>query len=58
MKENNYGRIINMDSIFHAPMRRYGREGELNAEAIFSASEEASYVTGILLSIDGGYTCI
>ena len=40
------------------PMQRYGREGELNAGAIFLASNEASYVTGAILPIDGGYTCI
>ena len=42
----------------HVPMKRYGREGELNAGAIFLASEEASYVTGVILPIDGGYTCV
>ena len=40
------------------PMKRYGREGELNAGAIFLASDEASYVTGAILPIDGGYTCV
>ena len=40
------------------PMQRYGKEGELNAGAIFLASEEASYVTGVILPIDGGYTCV
>ena len=40
------------------PMGRYGREGELNAGAIFLASDEASYVTGVILPIDGGYTCV
>ena len=40
------------------PMQRYGVEGELNAGAIFLASKEASYVTGVILPIDGGYTCI
>lgn len=42
----------------HVPMKRYGKEGELNAGAIFLASEEASYVTGVILPIDGGYTCV
>ena len=42
----------------HVPMARYGKEGELNAGAIFLASDEASYVTGVILPIDGGYTCI
>ena len=42
----------------HVPMQRYGNEGELNAGAIFLASKEASYVTGVILPIDGGYTCV
>ena len=42
----------------HVPMKRYGKEGELNAGVIFLASDEASYVTGIILPIDGGYTCV
>ena len=42
----------------HVPMKRYGKEGELNAGAIFLASDEASYVTGVILPIDGGYTCV
>lgn len=40
------------------PLGRYGNEGELNAGAIFLASNEASYVTDVILPIDGGYTCI
>ncbi len=40
------------------PIGRYGHEGELNAGAIFLASDEASYVTGLILPIDGGYTCV
>lgn len=40
------------------PLGRYGVSGELNASAIFLGSEEASYVTGVILPVDGGYTCI
>lgn len=40
------------------PMQRYGESGELNAGVIFLASCEASYVTGVILPIDGGYTCV
>lgn len=40
------------------PLGRYGRDGELNAAAIFLASDEASYVTGIQIPVDGGYTAI
>ncbi len=42
----------------HVPMKRYGKEGELNAGVIFLASDEASYVNGAILPIDGGYTCV
>lgn len=38
------------------PANRPGKEGELNAGAIFLGSEEASYVTGIALPIDGGWS--
>ena len=40
------------------PLGRYGKEGELNAAAIFLGSTEASYVTGAILPVDGGYTCV
>lgn len=42
----------------HVPMRRYGKPGELDAAAVFLASEEASYVTGLIMPVDGGYTAI
>ena len=40
------------------PMKRYGNQGELNPAAIFLGSEEASYVTGQIIAVDGGYTCV
>ena len=42
----------------HVPMQRYGEEGELDAALLFLASREASYVTGVILPVDGGYTAI
>ncbi len=42
----------------HVPMERYGKPGELDAAAVFLASSEASYVTGAILPVDGGYTAI
>lgn len=40
------------------PMARYGNEGELNPAAIFLGAEESSYVTGQIVAVDGGYTCV
>jgi len=40
------------------PLRRGGRDGELNAAAVYLASDEASYTTGTTTVVDGGYTCI
>lgn len=42
----------------HVPMQRYGKPGELDAAAVFLASEESSYVTGLIMPVDGGYTAI
>ncbi|MBQ2660766.1 SDR family oxidoreductase [Candidatus Saccharibacteria bacterium] len=42
----------------HVPMQRYGKAGELDAAVVFLASEEARYVTGAILPVDGGYTAI
>lgn len=42
----------------HVPMQRYGKPGELDAAAVFLASDEARYVTGAILPVDGGYTCV
>ena len=42
----------------HVPMQRYGKPGELDAAAVFLASEESSYVTGAILPVDGGYTAV
>lgn len=45
-------------AINHVPMKRYGKEGELNPLAIFLASPSNSYMTGAIIPIDGGYTCV
>ncbi len=40
------------------PAERYGREGELDTAVLFLASPASTYVTGIMVPVDGGYTCM
>lgn len=40
------------------PEERYGKEGELDTAALFLASPASSYVTGVNLPVDGGYTAM
>ena len=40
------------------PLSRYGNEGELDTAAIFLSSPASSYVTGVILPVDGGYTAM
>jgi gluconate 5-dehydrogenase len=40
------------------PEERYGNEGELDTAAIFLASKASSYVNGVNLPVDGGYTAM
>ena len=43
--------------ITHTPMGRVGRPDELIGPVLFLTSDAASYVTGALLPVDGGYLC-
>ena len=37
------------------PMRRFGHPDEQAAAIAFMASDEASYITGAILPVDGGW---
>ena len=40
------------------PMARIGQEGELKGAVVFLASPAASYITGQILAVDGGYSAV
>ena len=40
------------------PEECYGNEGELDTAVVFLSSPASSYVTGVNLPVDGGYTCM
>lgn len=42
----------------HVPLRRVGQPSELAGPVVFLASNAASYVTGAILPVDGGYLTI
>jgi NAD(P)-dependent dehydrogenase (short-subunit alcohol dehydrogenase family) len=41
----------------HIPMKRPGTPEDIAYGALYLASDAASYVTGSILVIDGGWTC-
>jgi NAD(P)-dependent dehydrogenase (short-subunit alcohol dehydrogenase family) len=41
--------------LLRTPMRRFGKVDELGGAAVFLASDAASFVTGHLLAVDGGF---
>ena len=57
------GDILNTDEFSNyikasVPVGRYGNEGELDSTVVYLASESSSYITGTIIPVDGGYTCI
>jgi NAD(P)-dependent dehydrogenase (short-subunit alcohol dehydrogenase family) len=49
------GTARGQELLMRTPMRRFGRVEELAGAAVFLSSEAASFVTGTLLTVDGGF---
>jgi NAD(P)-dependent dehydrogenase (short-subunit alcohol dehydrogenase family) len=50
--------VVDTQIISMTPMARLGGEEDLMGPAIFLVSDAASYVTGQILSVDGGMTAV
>jgi 3-oxoacyl-[acyl-carrier protein] reductase len=39
----------------HIPLKRFGQAGEIAKMVVFLASDDAAYITGQVLHVDGGF---
>ena len=55
---NNDGSLTNRgnDIIRNTPMKRFGTPDELNGAIHFLCSDDSSFITGVVLPIDGGFS--
>jgi len=57
-RDTEEGRRYTAETVRHIPMGRPAEPAEMVGAAVYLASEEASYVTGTTLVVDGGYLAI
>jgi 3-oxoacyl-[acyl-carrier protein] reductase len=56
LKELIENKALSSSAISEIPLRRFGTPEEFAAAVAFLASERASYITGVSLAVDGGWT--
>jgi NAD(P)-dependent dehydrogenase (short-subunit alcohol dehydrogenase family) len=49
------GTLRGQELLMRTPMKRFGKLEELVGAAVFLASDAASFVTGAILPVDGGF---
>jgi NAD(P)-dependent dehydrogenase (short-subunit alcohol dehydrogenase family) len=49
---------VSKDIVAKVPMKRFGQPEEVAATVAFLASQDASYITGVEINVDGGYAQI
>ena len=56
--ETRASKLPGPDQLTPAPQQRAGQPAELGAAALFLCSDASSFVTGSILTADGGYTAV
>jgi NAD(P)-dependent dehydrogenase (short-subunit alcohol dehydrogenase family) len=57
-KKLNTNKVFEKNYTNKVPLKRFGRKEEIASAVVFLSSDASTYITGILLPVDGGWTAI